>query len=96
MNKNLNYLWHIGKENVASIAVPAVSSFSWKLSVKSSPEKPRYIIVVFQTGANNNQERNASIFDHVNVTNMHVMLNSMQYPEKDYNISFPQHRFDKI
>ena len=50
------------KRECATIALSPISSYSWRLSVKSSPEKPRYIIVGFQTGTNNNQERNASIF----------------------------------
>ena len=32
-----------------SISVPQDTSFSWRLSVKSSPEVPRFIIVGFQT-----------------------------------------------
>ena len=36
------------------------------------------------------------LVDHVNVTNIHVVSNSLQYPEKDYNISFPQHCFYKM
>ncbi|XP_065665690.1 uncharacterized protein LOC136087112 [Hydra vulgaris] len=32
-----------------SISVPQANTFSWRLSVKSSPNKPRYIIVGFQT-----------------------------------------------
>ena len=30
-------------------SIPATNSFSWRLSVKSSPEVPRFIIVGFQT-----------------------------------------------
>ena len=58
----------------ASIA--QTNSFSWRLSVKSSPEVPRFIIVGFQTDKNNNQEHNPSIFDHLNIRNIYVMLNS--------------------
>ena len=32
-----------------SAAIPQTTSFSWRLSVKSSPEVPRFIIVGFQT-----------------------------------------------
>ena len=32
-----------------SISVPLTTSFTWRLSVKSSPEVPRFIIVDFQT-----------------------------------------------
>ena len=40
-----------------SISVPQSMSFSWRLTVKSSPEKPRYIIVSFQTDKHSNQEK---------------------------------------
>ena len=32
-----------------SASIPRTTSFSWRLSVKSSPEVPRFIIVGFQT-----------------------------------------------
>ena len=32
-----------------SASIPQATSFSWRLSVKSSPEVPRFIIVAFQT-----------------------------------------------
>ena len=35
-------------------SVPRTTSFSWRLSVKSSPEVPRFIIVGFQTNKSNN------------------------------------------
>ena len=80
-----------------SINIPqTVRKFNWKLGVKSSPETPRYIIVGFQIGETENQERNPCIFDHVNVTKICVMLNSIQYPEKANVVSFPQHRFDTV
>ena len=76
-----------------SASIPQATSFSWRLSVKSSPEVPRFIIVAFQTAKSNNQEANTSIFDYVNVSNIYVMLNSMRYPAIDYNISFLAHKF---
>ena len=71
-----------------SATIPQATSFSWRLSVKSSPEVPRYTIVGFQTNKNGNQEANPSLFNYVNVSNIYVMLNSMTYPTTDYNISF--------
>ena len=64
------------------------TSFSWRLSVKSSPEVPRFIIVGFQTNKSGNQKQNPSLFNNVNVSNIYAMLNSMRYPTTDYNISF--------
>ena len=64
------------------------TNFSWRLSVKSSPEVPRFIIVGFQTNKIGNQKQNPSIFNNVNISNIYVMLNSTRYPTTDYNISF--------
>ena len=72
-----------------SISIPQATSFSWRLSVKSSPEVPRFIIVGFQTEKNNDQTKNNSLFDNVNVSKIYVMLNSNRYPILDYNLHFP-------
>ena len=79
-----------------SASIPQVTSFSWRLSVKSSPEVPRFIIVGFQTGESNIQTENASTFNNVNVSNIYVMLNSMRYPTTDYNISFLAQKFSRV
>ena len=80
-----------------SAAIPENStSFSWRLSVKSSPEVPRFIIVGFQSGKSGNQAQNPSIFDNVNVSNIYVMLNSTRYPTTDYNIAFGGQRFSRV
>ena len=72
------------------------TDFSWRLSVKSSPEVPRYIIVGFQAGKSNNQEQNPSVFDNVNVNNIYAMLNSTRYPTADYNIDFDENKFSRV
>ena len=80
-----------------SASIPQNStSFGWRLSVKSSPEVPRFIIVGFQSGKSGNQEQNPSIFDNVNVSNIYVMLNSMRYPTTDYNISILAQKFSRV
>ena len=78
-----------------SITVPQSTSFTWRLTVKSSPEKPRYIIVAFQKDKSGNQEKNPSIFDHLQVTNMFVTLNSTRYPVVDYDLSFTKQQFSR-
>ena len=79
-----------------SASIPQDStSFSWRLSVKSSPEVPRFIIVGFQTNKIGNQKQNPSLFDNLSVTNIYVMLNSMRYPTTDYNISFDRQNFSR-
>ena len=72
------------------------TDFSWRLSVKSSPEVPRFIIVGFQAGKSGNQQQNPSIFDNVNVSNIYAMLNSTKYPTADYNITFVGQKFSRV
>lgn len=78
-----------------TITVPQSTTFSWRLSVKTSPEKPRYIIVGFQTDKDGSQEANPSIFDHCDLKNMYIMLNQERYPAVDYNLSFPNQQFSR-
>ena len=78
-----------------SISVPQTTNFSWRMTVKSSPEKPRYIIVAFQTDKDGNQEKNPSIFDHLKVKNMYATLNSTRYPVVDYDLSFAKQQFSR-
>jgi len=80
-----------------SIPVPQTRNFTCRLSVKSVPEKPRWIIVAFQTDKSGNQEHHPSIFDHCNLTIMFVMLNSRRYPEIDYDDNnFTQQKFSRV
>ena len=72
------------------------TSFSWRLSVKSSPEVPRFIIVGFQINKSGDQNENPSIFNNVNVNNIYATLNSMRYPTADYNASFPETKFSRV
>ena len=77
-------------------AIPLTTSFSWRLSVKSSPKVPRFITVGFQTNKGGNQEANPSIFDNVRVSDIYAMLNSTGYPTADYNISFLATKFSRL
>ena len=65
--------------------------------MKPNEEKPRWIIVAFQTDKSGNRWHNPSIFDHCNITNMFVMLNSRRYPEIDYDdTNFTQQKFSRV
>ena len=72
------------------LSIPESTSFVWRLSVKTAPEKPRFIIVGFQTAKDSDQTKNPSTFDHVNQKNAYVTLNSDRY-----NLSFANQKFSK-
>ena len=78
-----------------TITVPEATAFSWRLSVKNAPEKPRWIIVGFQTEKDGDQTKNPAIYDHVNLKNMYVMLNSKRYPAVDYDLSFADQQYSR-
>ena len=78
------------------LSVTESTSFTWRLSVKTAPEKPRFIIVGFQTAKDGDQTKNSSTFDHVNLKNAYVTLNSDRYPAVDYNLSFAKQKFSWV
>ena len=49
------------------LSVPESTSFTWRLSVKTAPEKSKFIIVGFQTAKDGDQTKKPSTFDHVNL-----------------------------
>ena len=71
-----------------STMVSQTRNFSWRLNAKSGVEKPRWIIVGFQTDKSTTQEQNPAIFDHVNLTNTYVSINGEKYPMYDINFDF--------
>ena len=82
--------------NLDSIDVPVTKEFTWRLGPRSASEKPRYIIIGFQTNRNKNY-KNPAVFDHCNVRNIYVELNAIRYPnldiinnfaEEDYSVTY--------
>ena len=66
-----------------SFTVPKATSTVWRLGVSSTPEKPRWVLIGLQTDKSGNQENNASLFYHCNITNMQVWRNHSRYPSVD-------------
>ena len=65
----------------------------WRLGVSSTPERPRRVLVGLQTGKSGNQERNAAIFGHCNLSNMQVRLNHSRYSSADTTIDFVKEQY---
>lgn len=69
-------------------SIPKASKHSWTVKTASQLEKPRYVIVGFQTNRRNNMKQNAAHFDHCNLTNLKLHLNSLSYPYDDLKLDF--------
>ena len=74
--------------------IPAqTSTYDWRLGVRTSPEKPRHILIAFQQNKLGNQEANASVFDHQSTKKISVVLNDTEYPARDVRADFGKHQY---
>ena len=78
------------------LSVPESTSYTWRLSVRTAPEKLIFIIVGFQTAKDGDQTKNPSTFDHVNLTNAYVTINSDRYPAVTHNLSFSNQKLSRV
>ncbi|KAF0687789.1 Uncharacterized protein FWK35_00037119, partial [Aphis craccivora] len=67
----------------------------WNLKTASKLEKPRFIIIELQKGKNK-LEKDCSRFDHCNLTNVRVFLNSIAYPYDNLNLDFTKNNFSLL
>ena len=79
-----------------TISLSQSSSFTWRLSVRSAPKRPRFVLIGMQTARYANQEQNSALLDYYNVKNMHVVLNSDRYPVDDYHTDFTMQRLARF
>lgn len=77
-----------GRNDERTIVTQNVQSYEWMINRSAGIEKPRWIIVGFQTSKNRTQEQNPAVFDHINITNASVSLNGEKYPADDTGINF--------
>ena len=83
-------LWFRSRQ-CSMISVPVgTTSYTWNIGV--STERPRFIVIGFQT-ARTGQDENTSLFDHCNVTNMKVRINSAEFPTIDVNSNFKLNQY---
>lgn len=68
----------------------------WNVKTSSQIEKPRYVILAFQTARKNTEKKIASRFDHCNLSNVKLYLNSKCYPYDDLNLNFDRNQFARI
>lgn len=88
---------HFSGRYCESLQINAGSrQLSWRISVTSGIEKPRWIIIGFQTDRNMTQEQNPAIFDHLNLENCYVTLNSKQYPVNEIKTNFTINDYSKL
>lgn len=66
---------------------------SWSIKTTTQLETPRYVIVGFQTDRKNKYNKDMSKFDHCNLTNIKLYLNSEMYPYDNLNLNFSNNQW---
>ncbi|XP_057324199.1 uncharacterized protein LOC130666892 [Microplitis mediator] len=73
--------------------LPATSRHIWAVKTSTQLEKPRYVILGFQTARKNDARKNASRFDHCALRNVKLFLNSQSYPYGDLNLDINDNQY---
>lgn len=60
--------------------LPATKTHSWTVKTSSQLEKPRYVILAFQTSRKNDLKKDMSSFDSCKLQNVKLYLNSQYFP----------------
>lgn len=73
--------------------LPASSRHVWTVKTSNQLEKPRYVIVGFQTNRKGQNGANASQFDHCDISNVKLFLNSQYYPYGNMNLDVANNQY---
>lgn len=74
-------------------SLPENDKHIWSVKTSLQVNTPRYIIIGFQTNRNNQIKQDKSNFDHCNITDLKVYLNSICYPYENLNIDFDKQQY---
>lgn len=66
---------------------------TWTIKTATELEKPRYVVLAFQTGKKGDVKKRSSTFDHCNLKNVKLYLNAQYFPYDNLNLSFDSNRY---
>jgi hypothetical protein len=84
---------YLNRQLEQTIVNPNQKNLDWTLTPSSGTQRPRYIVLAFQTKKNNSQLSNNAIFDHCSLTNAYVQLNNERYPDHNLQINFENNNY---
>lgn len=68
--------------------LPRTDKQIWSVKASSQLNTPRYVVIGFQTNRQNRIQADKSRFDHCQLTDLKVFLNSESYPYENLNVNF--------
>ncbi|XP_051168538.1 uncharacterized protein LOC127286221 [Leptopilina boulardi] len=73
--------------------IPTTANHVWTVKTSTQLEKPRFVILGFQTNRKNVLTRNSSHFDHCKITNVKLFLNNQCYPYGNLNVDIDKKHY---
>lgn len=73
--------------------LPQTQAQVWTVKTSTQLEKPRYVILGFQTKRKNDKSKNVNHFDHCKISNVKLSLNSKSYPYGNLNLDIARNQF---
>jgi hypothetical protein len=76
--------------------MPKSSPITWRIRTSTEIEKPRYIIVLFQTSRGNSWKHDCTQFDDCKIRNVRLYLNSDFWPYENIPIDFKKNYVSEL
>lgn len=73
--------------------LPTTDRHVWSIQSFTQLEKPRFVIVGFQTDRRNNAKKSATEFDHCSLTDLKVYIENECYPFENLNVDFDNQQY---
>ncbi|XP_046749818.1 uncharacterized protein LOC124413336 [Diprion similis] len=73
--------------------LPSTTRHVWAVKTSTQLEKPRYVIMGFQTARKNEALKNANEFDHCRIRDVKLFLNSQCYPYGNLNLDISNNQY---
>ena len=68
--------------------LPTSQKHLWNIKTSTHMEKPRFVIIGFQTARKNDKQKDMSCFDHCNLYNARLFLNSQYFPYESFSVDY--------
>lgn len=102
--ERINLLKHLENDRAISIvfrnwdlyeysAIPQTTKHTWSIKTSSQIEKPRFVVIGLQTDRNRHIDKDMSQFDHCNLRDVKVFLNSCYFPYENLNTRFGDNNY---
>ena len=73
--------------------IPVSDKVNWQITCAAPADRPLFVIVGFQQDRREKVKKDTSIYDHINLGNARLFLNSQRYPAENLDLDFARNKF---